>query len=126
MNKIFLIFFIVFLSPSDNNFRLFTYSSFSPYFILLNLPFQFTAEVQAKELEKTLESSPPDDKFIGSSFYNTESNSKIREIVVSSKIFTENILLAEMLSLILEENYNFKVIRKFNLGGTKLIFDALV
>ena len=48
-----------------------------------------------------------------------------KEVTIGSKIFTENILLAEMLAVLLEENYNFKVIRKFNLGGTKLVFDAL-
>ena len=56
---------------------------------------------------------------------NTEFNLPKKELTIGSKIFTENILLAEMLSLLLEENYNFKVIRKFNLGGTKLVFDAL-
>ena len=66
-----------------------------------------------------------DDQSVKEWFDNTELSFKKREIVIGSKIFTENILLAEMLSLILEENYNFKVIRRFNLGGTKLVFDAL-
>ncbi len=48
-----------------------------------------------------------------------------KEIVIGSKTFTENILLAEMLALLLEEKHGFKVIRKFNMGGTKLVFDAL-
>ncbi|MCY4512912.1 MAG: ABC transporter permease subunit [Bdellovibrionales bacterium] len=48
-----------------------------------------------------------------------------RQLTVGSKIFTENILLAEMLSLLLEEKYNFKITRKFNMGGTKLVFDSL-
>ena len=48
-----------------------------------------------------------------------------KEIVIGSKIFTENILLGELLALILEQKYNFKVTRKFNMGGTKLVFDAL-
>ena len=61
----------------------------------------------------------------GNQFHVVQLNSAKRQVVIGSKIFTENILLAEMLSLILEENYNFKVIRKFNLGGTKLVFDAL-
>lgn len=46
-------------------------------------------------------------------------------LVIGSKIFTENMLLAEILALLLEEKYNFKVIRKFGLGGSKLAFDAL-
>ena len=65
------------------------------------------------------------DESVVSFFQKKELNTSKREVVVGSKIFTENILLAEMLSLILEESYNFKVIRKFNLGGTKLVFDAL-
>ena len=49
-----------------------------------------------------------------------------KRLVIASKVFTENIILGELLALILEENYGFKVIRKFNMGGTKLIFDALI
>ncbi len=48
-----------------------------------------------------------------------------KRLVIGSKIFTENILLAEMLSILLEEKYHFKIIRKFNMGGTKLVFDSL-
>ena len=48
-----------------------------------------------------------------------------KQLVISSKNFTENILLAEILALLLEEQYGFKVIRKLNIGGTKLVFDAL-
>ena len=66
-----------------------------------------------------------DEQSVNRQFDNTEINFKKKEIIIGSKIFTENILLAEMLSLLLEENYNFKVKRKFNLGGTKLVFDSL-
>ena len=52
-------------------------------------------------------------------------NEDDKQLLIGSKSFTENILLAEMLSLLLEENYNFEIIRKFNMGGTKLIFDSL-
>ena len=48
-----------------------------------------------------------------------------KRLVIGSKIFTENIILAEILSLLLEEKYNFKAVRKFNMGGTKLVFDSL-
>ncbi len=48
-----------------------------------------------------------------------------RSIVVGSKIFTENVLLGEMLSILLEEKYGYQVTRKLNIGGTKLVFDAL-
>jgi len=34
-------------------------------------------------------------------------------------------MLAEMLAILLEEKYGFQVIKKLNMGGTKLIFDAL-
>ena len=52
-------------------------------------------------------------------------NSYKKRIVIGSKIFTENIVLAEILALLLEEKYGFQVIRKLNMGGTKLLFDAL-
>ena len=52
-------------------------------------------------------------------------NENNKQLIIGSKIFTENILLAEILSLLLEEKYNFKIIRKFNMGGTKLVFDSL-
>ena len=66
--------------------------------------------------------------FISVSSFNeslafTRDNNK--QLVIGSKIFTENILLAEMLALLLEEKHNFKIIRKFNMGGTKLVFDSL-
>ena len=50
---------------------------------------------------------------------------KRKRPVIGSKAFTENILLAEMLALLLEEKYGLKPVRKFNMGGTKLVFDAL-
>ena len=53
------------------------------------------------------------------------SNEAPRRLIIGSKIFTENILLAEILSLLLEEKYNFEIVRKFNMGGTKLVFDSL-
>lgn len=60
-----------------------------------------------------------------SSFPAGEEASEKKQLVIGSKIFTENILLAEMLALLLEEKYNFRIIRKFGMGGTKLNFDAL-
>ena len=48
-----------------------------------------------------------------------------KAIFIGSKIFTENVLLAEMLALLLEERHGLKVIRKFNMGGTQLVFSAL-
>ena len=46
-------------------------------------------------------------------------------LVIGSKTFTENILLGELLAVLLEEKYQQKVERKLNIGGTKLVFDAL-
>ena len=48
-----------------------------------------------------------------------------KELIIGSKIFTENLLLAEMLSLLLEKKHDFRIVRKFHLGGTKLLFDSL-
>ena len=52
-------------------------------------------------------------------------NKQDQSITIGSKMFTENILLAEMLSILLEEKYHIQVVKKFNMGGTKLIFDSL-
>lgn len=48
-----------------------------------------------------------------------------QSITIGSKTFSEQLILGEMLALILEEKYDLKVIRKFNLGGTQVVFDAL-
>lgn len=45
-------------------------------------------------------------------------------IVVGSKTFSESIILAEMAAFLLEDR-GARVIRKTNLGGTKVVFDAL-
>ena len=46
-------------------------------------------------------------------------------IVVGSKIFTESVILGEMISILLEEKYNYKVKRNLNLGSTQYVFSAL-
>ena len=48
-----------------------------------------------------------------------------KQIIIGSKIFTENMLLAELLAILLEEKYSFKITRKLGMGGTQLVFDAL-
>ncbi len=48
-----------------------------------------------------------------------------KELTIGSKAFSESIILSEMLAQVLEENYNYKINRKMNLGGTKVLFDAL-
>ncbi len=47
-----------------------------------------------------------------------------RKITIGSKTFSESIILAEMAALLLEEE-GLDVIRKTNLGGTSVVFDAL-
>lgn len=46
-------------------------------------------------------------------------------IKIGSKVFSEALLLGEMLALILENKFNQPVVRRLNLGGTKVVFDAL-
>lgn len=48
-----------------------------------------------------------------------------KPIVIGSKIFTESIVLGEMLALLLEEKYRQPVKRQFYLGGTQFVFNAL-
>lgn len=47
-------------------------------------------------------------------------------LVIGSKSFTESIILAEILSVLLEEKFEQPVVRKFGLGGTKVAFEALL
>ena len=47
-------------------------------------------------------------------------------LVIGSKNFSESIIIAQMLAILLEERFDVPVIRKFGLGGTKIAFDALV
>lgn len=46
-------------------------------------------------------------------------------LVVASKNFTEQVIVAEMISIIAEENVGLTVERKFNLGGTFFCLEAL-
>ncbi len=48
-----------------------------------------------------------------------------RTITIGSKAFSESVILGEMLSLILEKKFDVKVVRKLNLGGTQVVFNAL-
>ena len=47
------------------------------------------------------------------------------KITIGSKIFSESIILGEMLSILLEENHSLPVEKKLALGGTQIAFDAL-
>ena len=46
-------------------------------------------------------------------------------ITIGSKHFTEQEILGELMAILLEYNTNIKVVRKLNLGGTMICFNAL-
>lgn len=48
-----------------------------------------------------------------------------RPVVVASKNFTENRLLGEVLAQLIEARTDIPVVRKLNLGGTKVAFDGM-
>ena len=48
-----------------------------------------------------------------------------QEIVIGSKAFTENRILAEIMAQLIENNTALRVSRRANLGGTKVVFAAL-
>lgn len=54
--------------------------------------------------------------------YNAK-NKKV--IVVGSKNFNEQLVLGNMLASLIEHNTDYKVERKFNLGGTNVVFSAM-
>ena len=47
------------------------------------------------------------------------------QVVMGGKQFTEQEILGEMLAIVIECNSNLKVVRKLNLGGTMICFNAL-
>ncbi len=49
----------------------------------------------------------------------------VKTIVIGSKHFTEQEILGEIMAILIEENTDFKVVRKLNLGGTMICFNAL-
>ena len=48
-----------------------------------------------------------------------------RPVVVGSKAFSESIILGEITAILLEKKMNHPVRRKFNLGGTQVVFSSL-
>ncbi|TCW36775.1 osmoprotectant transport system substrate-binding protein [Thermohydrogenium kirishiense] len=46
-------------------------------------------------------------------------------VVIGSKNFTEQIIMGNMLATLVEKNTNLKVVRKLNLGGAYVAFNAL-
>jgi osmoprotectant transport system permease protein len=55
----------------------------------------------------------------------TRTPAETERIVVGSKKFTENVLLAEIMAQLLEVRTGLPVERRFNLAGTQVCFDAL-
>lgn len=49
-----------------------------------------------------------------------------KEIIIASKNFTEQYILAELMAQLIEAKTNLKVIRKFNLGTTEIVHQALI
>ena len=52
-------------------------------------------------------------------------NSSDYDILIGSKAFTENFLLAHLFAQVIESKTNLKTSLKLGFGGTKLVFDAL-
>lgn len=51
--------------------------------------------------------------------------SEEKTVTIGSKHFTEQEILGEMMAILIEENTDIRVVRKFNLGGTMVCFNAL-
>ncbi|MDY7033071.1 MAG: glycine betaine ABC transporter substrate-binding protein [Thermodesulfobacteriota bacterium] len=54
-----------------------------------------------------------------------EDGRELKTITIGSKHFTEQEIIAEIMAQMIEMNTDMKVIRKFNLGGTMVCFNAL-
>lgn len=63
---------------------------------------------------------------IGTFFYTSFTNKKNDSIVIASKNFTESFILAEMMAQLIEEKTTLNVVRKFNLGTTSTIHQAML
>lgn len=61
--------------------------------------------------------------FLGFSTFSIPSKNTI---VVASKNFTEQYILAELIAQLLEEKTSLKVVRKFNMGSTDILHQALL
>lgn len=57
-------------------------------------------------------------------FYKTNQNNN-KTLVIASKDYTEQTILSNLAAIYIENNTDIKVDRKFDLGGTKIIFPAL-
>jgi len=57
---------------------------------------------------------------VATSFFTTKD-----KIIVGSKNFSEQLILGDMVSSLIENKTNYKVERKLNLGGTNVVFSAM-
>jgi osmoprotectant transport system permease protein len=57
---------------------------------------------------------------------HTQNRAEKNQITVGSKAFTEGYILAEIVAQVLEATGETKVVRKFGIGGTGLLYEALV
>lgn len=65
--------------------------------------------------------------FLGArSFYNENLRSHPDSIVIASKNFTEQFILAELMAQLIEDKTSLKVIRKFNMGTTDIVHSAMI
>jgi osmoprotectant transport system permease protein len=64
--------------------------------------------------------------FVGSSIFKEYVNNKSESVVIASKNFTEQYILAELMAQLIEGKTHLKVIRKFNLGATDIVHQALL
>lgn len=66
------------------------------------------------------------DFLLKNGLYKPSKNGNEGTVIIGSKIFGEQYILAEMYSMLIKGNTNYKVETKTGLGGTKICFDALL
>jgi osmoprotectant transport system permease protein len=59
------------------------------------------------------------------SFFGGQGGARGNAVVIGSKDFTESILLGEVVAQLIEGSSEVRVVRKLNLGGTKVNFDGM-
>ncbi|MBX9786021.1 MAG: ABC transporter permease subunit [Alphaproteobacteria bacterium] len=65
--------------------------------------------------------------FLGGYFFlNLQRNNESQFIIIGSKNFPEQNILAEIMAQLIEDKTSLKVIRKFNLGSTAIVHQALL
>lgn len=64
--------------------------------------------------------------FLGSYFFLIYQGNKESKIIIGSKNFPEQNILAEIMAQLIEDKTSLKVIRRFNLGSTAIVHQALL